>query len=243
MKRAAIAKAKSCLRLPNLSHKYCSCKISHNLNILLRKELWKCQKEHNVKVIMFRWKKVTEIRDIKTSKLIRGHTIRCENVENDSMTLSMWQYQTCKNHKESKCFAILYHNGYFHKGTAFVWQTLPNLASKHYVYQPHQISYLEQLLKTHWAKRMTFSIFNVPKAKPPKKHSQRPHLEQLDTLCLQGSIFNPAKLIVNLKIVRIFNLSAPAALFWSGGRIRTSSINQSSSQLPKYYPQCIEECE
>ena len=62
-------------------------------------------------------------------------------------------------------------------------------------------------------KRMTFSIFNVPKAKPPKKHSQRPHLEQLDTLCLQDSIFNPAKLIVNLKIVRIFNLSAPAALF------------------------------
>ena len=44
MKRAAIAEAKSCLRLPNLSHKYCSCKISQNLNILLRKELWKCQK-------------------------------------------------------------------------------------------------------------------------------------------------------------------------------------------------------
>ena len=85
--------------------------------------------------------------------------------------------------------------------------------------------------------------FQCPQSKTTKKHSQRPHLEQLDTLCLQGSIFNPAKLIVNLKIVRIFNLSAAAALFWSGGRIRTSSINQSSSQLPKYYPQCIEECE
>ena len=189
MKRAAIAKAKSCLRLPNLSHKYCSCKISHNLNILLRKELWKCQKEHNVKVIMFRWKKVTEIRDIKTSKLIRGHTIRCENVENDSMTLSMWQYQTCKNHKESKCFAILYHNGYFHKGTAFVWQTLPNLASKHYVYQPHQISYLEQLLKTHWAKRMTFSIFNVPKAKPPK-NTPKDHIWSNWTLFVYKEAFS-----------------------------------------------------
>ena len=68
--------------------------------------------------------------------------------------------------------------------------------------------------------------FQCPQSKTTKKHSQRPHLEQLDTLCLQGSIFNPAKLIVSLKIVRIFNLSAAAALFWSSGRKDQNIFNQ-----------------
>ena len=118
-------------------------------------------------------KKVTEIRDINTSKLIRGHTIRCENVESDSMTLtmtlSMWQYQTCKNHKESKCFKILYHNGYFHIGTAFVWQTLPRLKALCLSTTPNII--FEATVKDTWSKADDIFNFQCSQSKTTKKPS------------------------------------------------------------------------